>query len=272
MMNLQDDLKIAVEVARGAAVGVLEHYGKVARLTKRQDEAVSEADRISQRFIVAGLKARYPTDGIVGEENDTGDAITYEVTDPAGRNWVIDPIDGTNNYLGGLGIFAVSIGLLVAGEPVLGVVHDVTRGTTYAAARGQGAWLDDRRIKALESPMGNNAILMLTSNLLDASGKLPAWAARWFGQTDWKIRILGSAALEAAHVARGVAHAAITLNGKLWDVAAPAAIVLEAGGVVTHPNGKNIFPFNLRGYTGAKVPFLAAGKRAHAELLAEINR
>ena len=120
--------------------------------------------------------------------------------------------------------------------------------------------------------MGSNAILMLTSNLLDASGKLPAWATRWIGQTDWKLRILGSAALEAAHVAGGVAHGAITLNGKLWDVAAPAAIVLEAGGVVSDPGGKKIFPYDLRGYSGAKVPFLAAGNRAHGELLEEINR
>ncbi len=202
-MNWPEDLKTAVGVARDAGRLVLEKYGKVARLTKRHEEAVSEADRASQRLIVAGLKAKFPTDGIVGEENDTGDAITYEVRDPMGRNWVIDPIDGTNNYLGGLGIFAVSIGLLTAGEAVLGVVHDVTRGQTYAAARGFGAWLDDRPIKALETPMGSNAILMLTSNLLDASGKLPAWATRWIGQTDWKLRILGSAALEAAHVAGG---------------------------------------------------------------------
>jgi myo-inositol-1(or 4)-monophosphatase len=271
-MSLQDDLKTAVQIARQAGQLVLDHYGKVARLTKRCDEAVSEADRASQRLIVAALKAKYPGDGIVGEENDTGDAITFEVRDPAGRNWVIDPIDGTNNYLGGLGIFAVSIGLLVAGQPVLGVVHDVTRRQSYAAARGHGAWLDDKPIKALQTPMGSNSILMLTSNLLHESGKLPPWATRWIGQTDWKIRILGSAAIEAATVAEGVAHAAITLNGKLWDVTAPAAIVIEAGGVVTSPSGKNIFPFDLRGYSGAKVPFLAAGKSAHAELLAEINK
>jgi myo-inositol-1(or 4)-monophosphatase len=270
-MNLQDDLQAAVDLARGAGRIVMEKYGKVARLTKRKGEAVSEADRASQRFIISGIKARFPSDGIVGEENDTGDAITFEIFDTQGRNWVIDPIDGTNNYLSGLDIFAVSIGLLVEGEPVLGVVYDVTRGETYLAARGHGAWLDDRRIKALETPMGDNAILMLTSNLLHMDGKLPQWAVRWFAQTDWKIRILGSAALEAAHVAAGVAHAAITLNGKLWDIVAPAAIVIEAGGLVTDPTGGNTFPFNLQGYSGAKVPFVAAGKVAHGELMKEMN-
>jgi myo-inositol-1(or 4)-monophosphatase len=271
-MNLRDDLQTAVELARAAGRLVLQDYGKVARLTKRHDEAVSEADRASQRMIVAGLRSRFPGEGVVGEENETGDAITFDVPNPAGRNWVIDPIDGTNNFLGGLGIFAVCIGLLEAGQPVLGVVHDVTRNETYAAARGQGAWLNDRPIKVLSTPMGNNAMVMLTSNLLDAGGNPPAFAARWLAQTDWKIRILGSAALEAAQVAAGVAHGAITLNGKLWDIAASAAIVLEAGGLVTDPAGQPIFPFDLRNYAGAKVPFLAAAPAAQPELLSELGK
>jgi myo-inositol-1(or 4)-monophosphatase len=89
------------------------------------------------------------------------------------------------------------------------------------------------------------------------------------GQTAWKTRILGSAALDAIQVAAGVAHAAVTVNGKLWDIAAPAAVVLEAGGVMTDLAGKPIFPFNLRNYQGAKVPFLAATPKAHPTLLSE---
>jgi fructose-1,6-bisphosphatase/inositol monophosphatase family enzyme len=72
-------------------------------------------------------------------------------------------------------------------------------------------------------------------------------------------------------VAAGVAHGAVTVNGKLWDVAAPAAIVIEAGGVITDLNGRAIFPFDLRKYYGKKVPFLAAAPRAQAELLGEIK-
>jgi fructose-1,6-bisphosphatase/inositol monophosphatase family enzyme len=99
----------------------------------------------------------------------------------------------------------------------------------------------------------------------------PGWVTKWFSQTDRKVRILGSAALEAAMVAAGVASGAVTLNGKLWDVAAPAALVLEAGGVVTDLSGRPVFPFSLAGYTGGKVPFLAAGPISHMELLKEIQ-
>jgi myo-inositol-1(or 4)-monophosphatase len=271
-MSLSDDLQYVTELARAAGTLVLENYGKVDRLLKRGDEAVTDADRASQKLIAAGLRRRFPSDGIIGEENDTGDAITFEVSNPAGRNWVIDPIDGTNNFIAGLGAFAVCIGLLDAGKPVLGVVLDVTRGEMYAAAAGHGAWLGTRRLAVQTGGLGDNAMLMLTSNLRMADGKCPAYVQRWLAQTNWKIRMLGSAAIEAAQVASGVAHGAITLNGKLWDIAAPAAVVLEAGGIVTDPSGAAIFPFKLAGYKGAKVPFLMGGPGAHGELLAEVRK
>ena len=86
------------------------------------------------------------------------------------------------------------------------------------------------------------------------------------------MRCLGSAALDAAQVAAGVAHGAVTINGKLWDIAAPAAIVLEAGGEIVDPaTGKETFPFDLRNYHGAKVPFLATAPAAKSLLLREIS-
>jgi len=271
-MNLSEELQYATELSRAAGAVVLENYGKVDRLLKRGNEAVSDADRASQRLIVAGLRRRFPGDGIVGEENDTGDAITFDVTNPSGRNWVIDPIDGTNNFLQGLGIFAVCIGLLEGGQPVLGVVYDVTRDQLYAAASGQGAWLGTQRLGVLKTPLADNGMLMLTSNLLGPDGKAPAYARRWLDQTNWKIRMLGAASLEAMQVALGVAHGAVTLNGKLWDIAAPAAIVLEAGGIVTDPKGNNIFPFDLNGYRGAKVPYVLGGPAAHTQMISEMRR
>ncbi len=276
MTSYAKDLQYAVELARGAGRIVLDQAGRVERLTKTHAattaEAVTDADRASQRFIVAGLRNRYPDDGIIGEENDTGDAITFECPNPMGRAWVIDPIDGTNNFVAGLGAFAVCIGLMEAGRPVLGVVYDVTRDLMYAAAQGEGAWLGSRQLHAAATGMNDASLLMLTSNLLNAAGQCPAYVVRWLSQTNWKLRMLGSAALEAVQVAAGVAHGAITLNGKLWDIAAPAAIVLEAGGLVTDPQGRPIFPFDLRKYSGAKIPFLAAAPAAHAELVRQMAR
>jgi myo-inositol-1(or 4)-monophosphatase len=269
-MTLSHDLQYITELARGAGKIVLDHYGKVARLTKTHiaasEEAVTDADRASQRYIVAGLRRRFPGDGIVGEESETGESITFECPNPRGRNWVIDPIDGTNNFIAGLGAFCVCIGLMDEGYPVLGVVYDVTRDLMYTAARGEGAWLGSKKLEALTTPLDDSSMLMFTSNLLTA-GRCPQWACEFLAQSNWKLRILGSAALEATMVAAGVAHGAVTVNGKLWDVAAPAALVLEAGAVITDLKGNAVFPFDLRRYEGAKVPFLAAGPAAHRPLL-----
>ena len=270
-MSLTHDLQYATELARGAGKIILEHYGKVERLTKTHaaasSEAVTDADRASQRFIVAGLRKRFPKDGVVGEESETGESITFECENPRGRNWVIDPIDGTNNFIAGLGNFCVCIGLIDAGHPVLGVVYDVTRDLVYAAAKGEGAWCGSRKLEAAQTALDEASMIMFTSNLLDGSGRCPDWACQYLAQQTWKLRILGSAALEATYVAAGVAHGAITVNGKLWDVAAAAALVLEAGGVMSDLQGNPIFPFDLSNYNGAKVPFLAAGQRAHRPLL-----
>ena len=275
-MSLAHDLQYAIDLARGAGRVIMDHYGKVERLTKTHvaatEEAVTEADRASQRTIVAGLRRRFPDDGVIGEESETGQSITFECHDPRGRNWVIDPIDGTNNFIAGLGAFAVCIGLMDRGEPVLGVVYDVTRDLAYSAARGEGAWLGNKRLEALRTPLSESSMIMTTSNLLGPDGRCPGWGPRWLAQTTWKLRMLGSAALEAVQVAAGVAHGAVTVNGKLWDAAAPAAIVLEAGGLITDLRGGQIFPFDLKRYQGAKVPFLAAGPAAHATLLREIGR
>ena len=269
-MSLAHDLQYASELARGAGRIVLDHYGKVERLTKTHaaanEEAVTDADRASQRFIVAGLRKRFADDGIVGEESETGESITFECKHPMGRNWVIDPIDGTNNFIAGLGNFCVCIGLLDEGMPILGVVYDVTRDLVYTAAKGEGAWVGSQRMQALQTPLDDSSMLMFTSNLL-TKGRCPKWACEFLAQQTWKMRILGSAALEATYVAAGVAHGAITVNGKLWDVAAAAALLLESGGVMTDLSGRAIFPFDLRGYNGAKVPFLAAGPRSHRPLL-----
>jgi myo-inositol-1(or 4)-monophosphatase len=275
-MTLAQDLQYAIDLARAAGKIVTDHYGKVRRLTKTHsaanEEAVTDADRDSQRSIVKGLRTRFPKDGIIGEENDTGSAITFDCPDPGGRAWVIDPIDGTNNFISGLGNFAVCIGLLDKGMPILGVVYDVTRDIVYSAAKGHGAWANTREMKVLDTPLSDSSMLMLTSNLLYPDGQCPAWAGRWVSQTNWKIRMLGSAALEATMVAAGVAHGAITVNGKLWDAVAPCALVMEAGGVVTDLRGKPVFPFELSNYAGKKVPFLAAGPAAHGRLVDELAR
>ncbi|MBA3686606.1 MAG: inositol monophosphatase [Planctomycetes bacterium] len=265
------DLHHIITLAQHAGDLIRASWGKAERQTKRGGaEAVTEIDRLSQRLIIAGLRDRHPDDGIIGEESDSGEGITNTAPTTGERVWVIDPLDGTNNFVAGLGHVAVCIGLLDRGMPVLGVVHDVARDQTFAAARGEGAWLDTRPILAATTPLSERALLMMTSNLL-IDGRLPPFLTRWLTRSPCKVRMLGSAALEAVQVAAGIAHGALTLNGKLWDLVAPAAILAEAGATVTDLAGQPVFPYDLTGYSGAKVPFLAGGPLAHRELLEDMR-
>ena len=233
-MSFSHDLQYAVALAREAGRGVIEQYGKVDRLLKTNsattNEAVTEADRAAQRVIVAGLRKKYPGDGLIGEESDDGLEITAEIGDPMGRVWVIDPIDGTNNFIAGLDHFAVCIGLLERGEPVLGVVYDVTRDLVYAAAKGAGAWRGNVPTRVLDTSTSERSLLMMTSNLIDKTGRCPRWAELWLSQTVMKARILGTACLEAVQVAAGIAHGAVTVNGKLWDCVAARGDRDRSGG------------------------------------------
>jgi len=122
----------------------------------------------------------------------------------------------------------------------------------YSAAKGEGAWLGNKRLSVAPTPLSDSSMLMLTSNLLDTGGRCPNYAGRWIAQTNWKIRMLGSAALECIQVAAGVAHGAVTVNGKLWDVAAPAAVLLEAGGILTDLSGRGHLPVQPRRVSGGE--------------------
>ena len=272
------DLLWLNDLAREGGALAREQFGAVVRQLKRGEEAVTEADRAVQRLIVDALSERYPEDGIIGEENDDGSAITNRPPQRGTRVWVIDPIDGTNNYIAGYGACAVCIGLLEAGMPIMGVVYDIARDESFLGvhigATSHGAW----HVRAgrwyptmvqAEAP-GAQSLLMITSNLLIGSA-LPNWALRLLTVCPWKLRMLGSAALECAQVGAGTACGAITLNGKLWDVVAAAAVVLGAGGRITDFSGREVFPFDLTGYSGGKVPFLAAAPLAQAPLLAELS-
>jgi len=247
-----------------AGAAVIRRYFRtpVAVDDKADSSPVTIADREAERMIRAVLEQQRPQDGVVGEEYGAVRADAEWV-------WVIDPIDGTNNFIAGLGCYAVCIGLVEDGHPVAGVVHDVARDEVWYAHRGHGAFRDGRGIACASGPLGDATLVMLSSNLIVPGGGLPSWLMPFFSDQPFKLRILGSAALEAVSVADGTAHAAVTLNGKLWDIAAPAAIVAEAGGHLLRPDGGPLCPFRTAGYAGEKVPFVVTAP--NADLLAHMR-
>ena len=282
--RLQHELDHAIRLAKSAGALALSHYGSVERLTKThaatRDEAVTVADRAAQALIVEGLREAFPEDGIIGEESDTGEGITAEGVSQRGakegRFWVIDPIDGTNNFIAGLGNWGVCLGLLEAGRPVVGVVYDPTRDDVYAGAVGDDAAssiarLNDEPTTVRDVLSGPASMVMLSSSLDTNNGRAPQWAVELLHQNVWKVRMLGSAQLEAAAVGGGIADAAITIKGKLWDLVPAAAVTLAAGGEVVQLDGTPRFPYDVTDYHGQAVPFIVTTPRFKAAVLEAVG-
>src|SRR5438067_10994257 len=136
--EFERELRVVVELARRAGEAALEFYGGPLRVEHKEefDEPVTQADRAVNELIVRALQQEFPEDGILAEESvDTARRLGRE------RVWMVDPLDGTKGFIAGTGDFAVQIGLVIEGAPVLGVVYLPDTDVLYYAARGHGAWV-----------------------------------------------------------------------------------------------------------------------------------
>jgi myo-inositol-1(or 4)-monophosphatase len=223
-----------VDVARRAAQAGADHLRRAVRpahsqwTEKARRDFVTDIDRTVEALVVETLRAALPGSAVVGEELSPGAARDGEVV------WIVDPLDGTTNFLHGYPQYAVSIGCLVRGELCAGVVHDVARDRVYHAATGQGAWAGGTRlaVSPLEDParalVGTGFPFRTMDEVEPYLRQLGAVLRATSG-----ARRAGSASLDLADVAAGRLDAFWELSLSPWDVAAGVVLIREAGGVVT---------------------------------------
>lgn len=216
---------LALEVARSAAVLVRERRTagvSVADTKSSATDVVTEADRASEEHIRQLLLEARPDDSILGEEGD-------DHTGTSGVLWVVDPIDGTVNFLYGLAQYAISIAAEVDGQVVAGAVLDVVSGVEYAAARGEGATRDGIPLR-VRPPADLSHQLVLTgfSYRPDLRAAQAQQVSRMLPQVR-DIRRMGSSALDLCHVAEGAADAYVEEGAQRWDWSAAALVATEAG-------------------------------------------
>lgn len=257
---MQDWLSTATAIATGAGAMIRAAWdGERAVSFKGEVDLVTDTDRAVEAFVVDRLRAAFPGHAILAEETAT--AADFALIDADTPVWVVDPLDGTTNFAHRYPHVAVSIGLCRRGDPVLGVVHDPMRGETFAAARGLGATLDGRpvRVSATDSL---DAALVGTGFPYDRRDHAAAYLrfVEDFLRRVQGIRRAGTAALDLCWVACGRLDGFWELKLKPWDVAAGAAIVLEAGGTVTDFDGA---PFDPRAQR-----IVASNGRIHAAMAA----
>lgn len=223
----------AVKAARRAGNVIVRHLDRLDRIDiekKGPNDYVSEVDRKAEAEILALIQQAYPEHAILAEESGQQKG--------SGVEWIIDPLDGTTNFLHGYPQFAVSIGVREAGRMTHGVIFDPLRNELFTASRGGGARLNDRRIRVSQCSSLEYALLGTGFPFRDMQYLEP-----WLGsfremliQTSG-VRRAGSAALDLAHLACGRFDGFWEFGLSIWDIAAGCLLIEEAGGLISGPTG-----------------------------------
>jgi myo-inositol-1(or 4)-monophosphatase len=260
------ELAFAIELAARAGALQMERYERVERIDlKSPKDVVTEVDHLSEALIFDAIRARFPEDALLGEESGGHQAKAgHAATSGVGRAWVVDPLDGTINYANGIPFFCVSIALVEAGRPVVGVIHDPTRNETFSAAVGGRARLNGVEIQ----PSGKDRLSDLVLSMA-LSGRSAATRSRGVRKAIRVSRSMGSAALALAYVGNGRFDAMVQQGGlSTWDIAAAGVIAEVAGAAVTDLAGGPWFDLSHGPKT---IGLIAAPSRHHAELLRLVN-
>jgi myo-inositol-1(or 4)-monophosphatase len=231
-------LETAMEIAREAGALLTKYFERrVSFELKGEYDLVTEADRASERLVVDRLQTYFPSHSIVAEEGG-GHQGSSECC------WYVDPLDGTTNFAHSFPVYNVTLALERAGELVAGCIYDPTREEMFAAERGVGAFLNNRRIRV--SKVGKLAETLVATGFPSRRRHLNVNVHFYYQLAMFThgVRRAGSAALDLAYVACGRLDAFWEFGLNPWDVAAGVLLVREAGGQVTDMRGQ---PVSLRG-------------------------
>lgn len=263
MTNYSAELAFALEVAARAGELQMDRYERVERVDyKSARDVVTEVDHLSEALILDAIRAAYPGDALLAEETGEhdGGADGQTATSGLGRVWVVDPLDGTINYANGIPFFCVSIALVNAGRPVVGVVHDPARSESFAATADGPATLAGHPIRASDKDKLSDFVISMA-----LSGRAVATRARAVRKAIRVPRSMGSAAIALAYVANGRFDAFVQQGGlSTWDIAAAGLIAERAGATVTDLAGGPWFQIAA---SSKSIGVLAAPPKHHAGLL-----
>lgn len=227
-------LNIAVEAARAAGnlmMRALQRPDTIKIAEKKPNDFVTEVDQRVEREIISIIQKAYPKHSILAEESGSIDGDDHQ--------WIIDPIDGTRNFIHGFPHFAVSIAFAYKGRIEHGVIYDPVKQDLFTATRGRGAQLNERKIRVGQRKQLEGALLGtgFAYRHQDRNAQAPADAFNSLMPTCGDIRRAGAATLDLAYVACGRLDGFWEFGLNIWDIAAGVLMVKEAGGMICEPNG-----------------------------------
>lgn len=246
-------IEVASEAARRAGEILKAHFRVKAQVTyKGRANIVTAIDLKAEASLKSFLQAEYPDHGIVSEESEP-------VRGTSRYTWILDPLDGTNNYSFGIPFFATVIALARGDDVLLGIVYDPLRDEMFHARKGKGAFLNNSPISVTKKTRVQDSLIGLDLGYVDEKGKktLNLIASLWPNM--YAFRIMGSAALGMAYTASARLDLYIHLLLYPWELACGQLLVTEAGGVVTDWEGKPV--------TTGEGSVIASNKSIHADFL-----
>lgn len=252
--------RLAADLAVRGGRLALEYFHRAQVSWKADGSMVTDADLAIQEELGAEIARAFPDDAVVGEEGQAE-------TDRAGAlySWVLDPVDGTNNFGRGLPGFSVSIGVLRNRQPFAGAVYDPISRWLFTACVGRGAWLNDRPLRTRPAPLGRSSLVSIRTPMEEGT---PPFVEEWLRR--YRLRRFGSTALHLCYIALGALDLVHDHRASLWDVAGAVPVLLEAGGLITGLDGIPLFPATAAHLGGAPIAFLAGNPGSHAQALADV--
>jgi myo-inositol-1(or 4)-monophosphatase len=232
-------LNTAIKAARRGAAVINRASFDLDRVTiteKQHNDFVTDVDQAAEQAIIEVLQKAYPDHAFICEES----GVTGTVTDESENVWIIDPLDGTTNFMHGFPQYAISIALQQRGVVTQALVYDPVRNDLFTATKGAGAYLNEKRIRVNKLDRIANALL--ASGYKNGSPAALHEFLKMYGliaERSHGVRRAGSAALDLANVACGRLDGYFEKNLKQWDIAAGALLVTEAGGIAGEFNGES---------------------------------
>ena len=263
-------LNIAIKAARKAGDIILRYHNQIDLLTvenKAANDFVSEVDKAAEDAIIDELKYAFPDHCILGEEN--GEIVGKDKR----FVWILDPLDGTTNYLHGFPQYSVSIALYENDEPTHAVVYDPFKEELFTASKGEGAYLNEQRLRVTNT-QGFEGTLIGTGFPFKEPQHLDAYLAMFkaIHPQVAGIRRAGSAALDLAYLAAGRMDGFWEIKLNIWDIAAGVLLVKEAGGYVGDFSGRDKYLETGNVVAGNEKVFKAILKTIHPHLTADLQR
>jgi len=232
---MSERLAVGIDAAKTAGEMLKEHFGKITTIERKADHSlVTDLDKRSDKMIVETIRASFPNDKIISEESGN-----FSGSDD--YKWVIDPIDGTHNFIRGISLFGVSIGLIYKNQFTAGVIYLPCSDELYTAELGSGAFKNGNKISVSDCSSIDDCTLVFDSGMRrGAQEKLKVFSK--IAPKVFNVRMFGVSVRNLTYLAEGKVDLLMEFDDHLWDYAAGVLLVMEAGGVVTDFCGKELTP------------------------------